>query len=373
MGIFFRTCHLTGPDGDVHRMLRSSEETHRVLRSIEETHRVLRSITTEPYSITTEHLEPLHKLQGWDFIDGWFQCVEAHYLAWTHGIHHQDPSLNNLMYRGRRDGKICPVLNDWDLAIDASVSQTHTSLETHTGLQRTGTMQFMAIARLESESWGGYRVHGVGGHHVREADGHLPHLYRHDLEAFFYILAWVLCCYKDGRRLDPLPPFFETWTVSDGTWTMGDGIACLDSKRSFIHDQRWPHDSLPTDSWSSAMKVFANCIRFFFAVMLRTLEGSAELQAGSAESQAGSAESQAGSPESWMQSRFDNIMARSEGRALPPPKEDDKPTEIWEDFCDAVKEGLLTVSIDNRTNLKKEDLPPRLASFLPDSQTDTLL
>ncbi|KAI4294383.1 hypothetical protein K525DRAFT_274378 [Schizophyllum commune Loenen D] len=282
-------------------------------------HRVLRSITTEHYSITTEHLEPLHKLQGWNFIDAWFQCAEAHYLAWTHGIHHQDPSLDNLMYRGRRDGKICPVFNDWDLAIDASAPQTHT------GLQRTGTMQFMASARLESGAW----------------DGHLPHIYRHDLEAFLYILAWVLCCYKDGQRLHPLPPLFQTWTK-------GDTNECYNSKYRFIHDERWPQNSLPTDSWSSAMVAFADIIRLFFTVMLRKL---------------------AGSPESWMQSRLDNIMARAGGRALPPPKEDDKPTEIWEDFCGAVKEGLLILS--DRMNLKKEDLPPRLASFLPDSQMNT--
>ena len=232
------------------------------------------------------------------------------------------------MYRGRRDGKICPVINDWDLAVDASAPQTHT------GLQRTGTMQYMAFTRLKYGAWGGYRV--------READGHLPHIYRHDLEAFFYILAWVLCCYKDGRRLVPLPPLFETWTK-------GDPRACSRSKSSFIRDEGdWPYDSYPTGSWSSAMVAFADNIRSFFTDMLRKL---------------------AGSRESWMQSRFDNIMARSEGRALPPPKEDDRPTEIWEDFCGAVKEGLLILS--NRTNLKKEDLPPRLASFLPDSQMDT--
>ncbi|KAL1663466.1 hypothetical protein GGF50DRAFT_116049 [Schizophyllum commune] len=334
-------------------------DVHRVLRSIEETHRVLRSITTA-------HLEPLHKLQGWNFIDAWFQCAEAHYLAWTHGIHHQDPSLNNLMYRGQRDGKICPILDDWDLAIE----------QTHTGLQRTGTMQFMAFARLESEAWGGYRVHEVDGYRACEADGYrvhgvadqLQHLYRHDLEAFFYIFAWVLCCYKEGRRLDPLPPLFETWTMNDGTWTegeakgdetwtMGNARACSDSNARACSDSN--ARALPTDSWSSAMVAFADIIRLFFTVMLRKL---------------------AGSPESWMQSRLDNIRARSggralppSGRALPPPQEDDKPTEIWEDFCDAMKEGLLTLSTDNRTNLKKEDLPPRLASFLPDSQTDTPL
>ncbi|KAL1707864.1 hypothetical protein EV121DRAFT_198348 [Schizophyllum commune] len=300
---------------------------------MEKSHRVLRSITTE-------HLEPLHKLQGWNFIDAWFRCAEAHYLAWTHGIHHQDPSLDNLMYRDRRDGQskacplldICPALNDWDLAIDASILAIDASApQTHTGLERTGTMQFMALARLQSGAWGGYR-----------------HLYRHDLEAFFYILAWVLCCYKDGQRLDPLPPLFETWTKGNArACSNSNARACTNSKYRFIHEQRWPQDSLPTDSWSSAMKVFADIIRLFFTVMLRKL---------------------AGSPESWMQSRLDSIRARSGGRVLPPPEEDDRPTEIWEEFCGVVQQGLSALS--DSTNLKKEDLPPRLASFLPDSQMD---
>ncbi|KAL1663470.1 hypothetical protein GGF50DRAFT_56929 [Schizophyllum commune] len=280
-----------------------------------EVYRVLRLITTE-------HLEPLQKLKGWNFIDAWFQCAEAHYLNWKNGIHHQDPSLNNLMYRNR-DGKECPVLNDWDLAVDASAPQTHT------GLEMTGTMQYMAFARLQSGAW----------------DGRLPHIYRHDLEAFFYILAWVLCCYKDGRRLNPLPPLFETWTK-------GNARECSNSKRGFIQDELWPQDSLPTDSWSGAMKAFASFIRFFFKGMLRKLAGLAEPP---------------------RKSQLDDFIAQIEGRALPPPKEDDKPTEIWEDFCDAVKGGLQTLSIDNRMNLKKEDLPPRLASFLPDSQMDTPL
>ena len=41
-----------------------------MLRMMEKSHRVLRSITTA-------YLKPLHKLQGWDFIDAWFQCAEG--------------------------------------------------------------------------------------------------------------------------------------------------------------------------------------------------------------------------------------------------------------------------------------------------------
>lgn len=255
----------------------------------------------------------------------------AHYLAWTHGIHHQDPSLTNVMYRNRRDGKNCPVLNDWDLANDRDLAIDATVPQTHTGLTRTGTMPFMAIARLDAGAW----------------DGHLQHIYRHDLEAFFYILASVVCCYKDGRRLDSLPPMLETWTKGD-TWTKYDPETCSAYKFKFICNVQWPSDSFPTDSWSYEMAALVNSIRAFFADMFRL-----------------SAPSEQAYDDTF------KLQLERHGRALPPPKEDDKPTEIWEGFCGAVQEELLTMS--DWDTLKKEDLPPRLASFLPDSETNTSL
>ncbi|KAL1739238.1 hypothetical protein HDZ31DRAFT_77738, partial [Schizophyllum fasciatum] len=117
--------------------------------------------------ITTERLMPIQYLKGMEFIDTWFQCAEVHFLNWRNGIHHQDPSLNNLMCRERGHQKF-GVLNDWDLAIDVSKPQTHT------GFEVTGTVPFMAIDLLSEEA----------------LSGQVKHLYRHDLEAMFYILVW---------------------------------------------------------------------------------------------------------------------------------------------------------------------------------------
>ncbi|GAW08200.1 other 1 protein kinase [Lentinula edodes] len=81
-------------------------------------------------------------------------------------IMHRDVSISNLMFH-RIDGKLYGVLNDFDLATfhDGSVPSI--------SKQRTGTTPFMARDLLE----------------------HPPprHFYRHDLESFLYVLAFLTC------------------------------------------------------------------------------------------------------------------------------------------------------------------------------------
>ncbi|KAI0741989.1 hypothetical protein C8Q80DRAFT_1068620, partial [Daedaleopsis nitida] len=90
-----------------------------------------------------------------------------HYLSWTKGkVHHRDPSLANFMYRKGADGHPIGVLNDWDLATTADAR--------HDGLERTGTMPFMAHELLDAAVYG----------------EQVEHLYRHDLEACFWIFLW---------------------------------------------------------------------------------------------------------------------------------------------------------------------------------------
>ncbi|KAJ7883488.1 hypothetical protein B0H14DRAFT_2701921 [Mycena olivaceomarginata] len=96
---------------------------------------------------------------------------------------HRDISRNNLMYR-EIDGKIYGVLNDFDLSVLQDKELRPTSK------QRTGTEPYMAVDLL---------VTGPPP----------PHLYRFDLESLFYVLAYVVCQYHDGKKIDNPP--FDAW------------------------------------------------------------------------------------------------------------------------------------------------------------------
>ncbi|KAI5831631.1 hypothetical protein K523DRAFT_300139, partial [Schizophyllum commune Tattone D] len=94
------------------------------------------------------------------------------------------------------------VLNDWDLASDASpLSATGSRLPSHATdtrppshaaglLPSPPSITFAAIDILHDAFTGGV------GHLCRLRD--LEHLYRHDLEAFIWVFIWVACCIEDG-------------------------------------------------------------------------------------------------------------------------------------------------------------------------------
>ncbi|KAH9920064.1 uncharacterized protein B0H18DRAFT_1025751 [Fomitopsis serialis] len=144
-----------------------------------------------------------------DFKKVYVDVVRAHYWVWTTSrILHRDISTNNIMWY-RIDGKLYGVLCDWDLAeenIDGGIPSTRaheyavadgppasaSNKEVHGSASatqadaaeselsdspkkpryRTGTGPFMALDLLR--------------------EGPAPfHLYRYDLEAFFYVLAYV--------------------------------------------------------------------------------------------------------------------------------------------------------------------------------------
>ncbi|KAI0320236.1 hypothetical protein OF83DRAFT_1040642, partial [Amylostereum chailletii] len=80
-----------------------------------------------------------------------------HYLLWKAGIQHNDPSMGNIGVR-KINGVYRGVLNDWDLA-------TVEGLSSHYGMERTGTLPFMAIELLCIQYW----------------EGKIRRLYRHDM------------------------------------------------------------------------------------------------------------------------------------------------------------------------------------------------
>ena len=81
----------------------------------------------------------------------------GHYKLWLSGVHHQDISPFNLMYKWWEDSMIVGVLNDFDLSI---LHGTNT--------KQTGTMLFMLLDMLSSII----------------ADTHPLHLYWYDVESF---------------------------------------------------------------------------------------------------------------------------------------------------------------------------------------------
>ncbi|KAL1758235.1 hypothetical protein FB107DRAFT_207744 [Schizophyllum commune] len=242
--------------------------------------------------ITTERLNPLIKLKGKDLVTAWFQGAQGayhpfreiasevnalivrvvHYLNWRNGIHHKDPSLNNLMYR-ESQGHICAVLNDWDLASDAMKPHTHTGFET------TGTLQFMAIDRLERKA----------------LNGAVPHLYRHDLEAFIWILVWVVYCIKDGKLLEPLPESLKNLTS-------GDANLCQHAKFHFV---KFGHNVIqPSPTWVAESRL-TEYLRLYL---------------------------------NKVNSRSAAVVFDVTENTVP-PKEEDEPEKEWKDFLQVLREA----------------------------------
>jgi hypothetical protein len=110
------------------------------------------------------------------------------------------------MFKRHEDGPK-GILNDWDMAshLDAAGE-----IPSSTACHRTGTFPFMARDLLDESP--------------------PPHLYRHDLESFFYILIWaaVHFDFNNKRRL-PTRGRLASWDSSTF-------VGALQAKRAFILD-----------------------------------------------------------------------------------------------------------------------------------------
>jgi hypothetical protein len=104
------------------------------------------------------------------------------------------------MFR-RADGRIYGVLNDFDLAV-------YWNKRREPSKQRTGTKPYMAIDLLDNM--------------------HVPHLYRHDLESFFYVIVWIVRRYHDGKEIED-PPLQK--------WTDLGGRELQNEKFRFLHQE----------------------------------------------------------------------------------------------------------------------------------------
>ncbi|KAF8877251.1 hypothetical protein CPB84DRAFT_1852740 [Gymnopilus junonius] len=135
-------------------------------------------------------------------------CVETHYH--TEGILYHDISENTLMIWRPANGidldaresnnaqKSFGVLNDFDMAVEVNAKGRSPPIGAG---HRTATLPFMAVDLLGNNMGSG------------------PHLYRHDLESFFYILVWAAVHYdlKHKRRTET-PEKFQKWLTHENAY-----------------------------------------------------------------------------------------------------------------------------------------------------------
>jgi hypothetical protein len=177
------------------------------------------------YILVFRKLHSITKLHGKEFFEVWRQCILCHLTLWKEGVYHRDISPGNLMWYWR-NGKPIGVLNEYDLTSLANVVGPQ-------GNERTGTVPFMALDLLTAKA----------------QRGEVKHLYRHDLESFMWVFAWVFLRYRQGvllpRKLRP----FDKWATSDA-------VTCAKEKLFFLeHRLKYQPPDLQTSEsdidWSS--------------------------------------------------------------------------------------------------------------------------
>ncbi|KIK35424.1 hypothetical protein CY34DRAFT_575960 [Suillus luteus UH-Slu-Lm8-n1] len=129
-----------------------------------------------------------------------------------------------MVYRLR--GQFIGVLNDYDLS---SLKRDGPS-----GLERTGTVPFMAIGLLSPVA----------------IAGNAEHVYAHDAESFIWVLIWVCLRYENGKLLSKNRPLEE--------WLKCDAIQCRKEKNNFVAVGL--HDHHPSQSHKVSWDLVSNCL-----------------------------------------------------------------------------------------------------------------
>ncbi|PBK65634.1 hypothetical protein ARMSODRAFT_961000, partial [Armillaria solidipes] len=129
-------------------------------------------------------------------------------------------NMANIMYRVDSAGNIFGVLNDFDLS-------SLIPIEEATSLRRTGTPPYMAFDLLKEEKDSG------------------PHLYRHDLEALFYVMLMICCRHSIIKKPQP-----------HGTSQLEEISANFSEHRFFFSNQ-----PLPVSECFEAFRPCLNAIR----------------------------------------------------------------------------------------------------------------
>ena len=121
-----------------------------------------------------------------------------------------------------KPGTMIGVLNDFDLA---SVMERGITSPPKIGFRRTGTPLFMAVELLSEEA----------------LRAEVPRLYRHDLEAFAWVLLYASACVKDGKENLDVEPFRD--------WVSKGPSQLQRRKMEFVRNSRRLPDNFPNKEW----------------------------------------------------------------------------------------------------------------------------
>ena len=115
------------------------------------------------------------------------------------------------------------VLNDFDLSTIMNPGDRNPNRQ---GLERTGTLPFMAVELLED---GGF-------------EGKVPRRYDHELESFCWVLVWVSRCVLGGQESER-PPIL-------GEWLGNNNVAVCGTKLRFITLRQKAPTTPDYETWS---------------------------------------------------------------------------------------------------------------------------
>ncbi|KAG1901814.1 uncharacterized protein F5891DRAFT_1144335 [Suillus fuscotomentosus] len=185
------------------------------------------------YVMVFRKLIPITALSSEEFLAAWWQVVKCHCALWKEGVLHRDVSPSNLMGYHLR-GQFIAVLNDYDLS--------SFNRDGPRGLERTGTVPFMAIDLLSPGAMA----------------GKVEHLYAHDAESLIWVLTWVCLRYKDGELLSKNRPLEE--------WLKLDAIRCRKEKNDFRSSEL--STMCPSGSHAVSWEVVEKCFEGIHSIYL---------------------------------------------------------------------------------------------------------
>ncbi|KZT67869.1 hypothetical protein DAEQUDRAFT_375362 [Daedalea quercina L-15889] len=207
--------------------------------------RVCRTLVMKSY----ERLELVESVE--DFKTVYVDVVRAHYWVWTTTrTLHRDISTNNIMWFRDRDGKVIGVLCDWDLAeqnlngdIPPTVTDERPAPENPPAVAlgaQSGGAAGQADSKVRSSNAlkPGYRT-GTGPFMALDLlrQGTPPaHLYRHDLESFLYLLAYVCAVWDPENKRFGRMHAWERETLTE-IWANKHGFL----KQREVYDEVFKH------------------------------------------------------------------------------------------------------------------------------------